>query len=248
MAWRFLVLLLTGWIPALVRGTPIDYTGDVFPEEIGWERVGTFDADRWLDNGWLYQHVQLGDWAPPPGGEQDFYQRALADFAGERFFIEWRVVTDAPATEIDGVGGSSLSASGGGILYHLTIASDRVRLIRGVQYPVVWVDSQPDTAHTYRLEVDGAADFRWFIDTQLITSGVPEGEFPNPAAFLTWGAKYHLSESTNSWDYVMFGAIPEPGTGVLLLGGAGLLLVRTRSPRSRTNHRPIPRCPPRAQN
>lgn len=212
--------------PQAASADVVSYEGDVFPEDQGWERLGTFDADRWLVDGWLVQEVDLGVWDPLPGGEQDYYRGLIPQFAGAPFFIEWRVVTDAPRTEIDGVGGSALAVAGGSVMYHFTIAADQVRLVRGVPFDNIWVDIEPQVEHTYRLEVNRNVNFEWFIDGELIISEIPEDDFPTADARITWGASMWLTPSRNEWDYVRFGTIPEPATFLLLLGGAGLVLRR----------------------
>ena len=213
-------------LAAGARADIVRYEGETFPEELGWDRVGTFDADRWLQDGWLYQAVDLGIYAPPPAGEQDDYEYALAQFSGAPFFVDWRVQTAARRSEIDGVGGAALILAGGGVLYDFTIAEDTVRLLRGIQFDPVWLNIEPNVPHTYRLEIDGERNFEWFIDGELVISDVPEGDFPNAAGILSWGARFWLSDSTTRWDYIRYGAIPEPGTGLLLLSTAGLFLFR----------------------
>ena len=102
-------------LPAAALGDVVAFEGGDFPEdtEPAWQRFGTFDAERWISNGWFYQNVDLGDWAPPPGGEQDGYERSLGDFIGENeFFIEWRMETDGENSEIPGVAPAALVATG----------------------------------------------------------------------------------------------------------------------------------------
>jgi len=209
-------------------GQVITYNGDVFPESVGWERVGTFDADRSLVDGQLVIDVDLGVWDPLPGGEQDFYKRSIAEFAGEPFFLEWRCVTNAPNTEIGGVGGSAINAWGTGVANHFTITGDRVRLIRDNFLPIVFVDIDPAVSHTYRLEYYRDESYFWYIDGEIVDSGVPEGDFPNPNSRIIWGSSMWQTPSTNQWDYIRYGVIPEPGTLLLLIPGAAFLVWRGR--------------------
>jgi len=82
--------------------------------------------------------------------------------------------------------------------------------------------------HTCRLEVYGTEYFESSIDSVVMDAGLPEDTFPTADALLGFGARYYLSPHTSRWDYVRFGTIPEPGTGVLLLVGAGWALGRRR--------------------
>jgi len=209
----------------------VAYEGDAFPEAVGWTRVGTMDADRSLDNGWFVQSVDLGVWAPLPGGEQDQYNRSLAEFAGTRgFFAEWRVQTDGPRSEIDGVAPASFVLGGErGISFHFTIAADLVRFLRDINDPIIWVDIDPAVPHTYRFEIYGDEFYRFTIDGSEIVSGVPEGFYPTSDSVIAWRAKSWYEPNTTRWDYIRFGTIVhEPATAAMLLAGAGVLVLCDR--------------------
>ena len=92
--------------------------------------------------------------------------------------------------------------------------------------PNLYYDIQPGVPHTYRLEVYGGDYFEFQIDGVVMDSGEPEAVWPTPDALLSWGTSYYRAESTSEWDYVRFGTIPEPATGLLVLFGAGVLLRR----------------------
>jgi hypothetical protein len=120
-----------------------------------------------------------------------------------------------------------LSAFGNGNAnYHFTITEDLVRVIRDNQLPIVYVDIAPGVPHTYRLELHWDELYAWFVDDQLIDSGTPFGLYPRPDSRIIWGARYYLNEHTTRWDYVRYGTIPEPGTGVLFLVALGLTAAR----------------------
>ena len=211
-----LVSLLT--LTTLAYGKVETYEANVLPEQADWERVGSFDTDRWIDDGWFFQHVELGVWGPPPIGEADFCRRPIPEFAGERvFFVEWRVETDAPSSDIDPrVNGTPvvLSASGdGNALYHFTITDGRVRMLRDTTLPLVYVDVAPSVPHTYRLELYWDELYAWYIDGELIDTGIPYGEYPRTDSRITWGAQYYLQEHTTRWDYVRYGRIPVDASG-----------------------------------
>jgi hypothetical protein len=193
----------------------ITYEGDTFPEdhEDPWERTGTLDADRSLRGGWLIIDVDLGDWEPPPGGEQDFYKRWGPKSPGEPFFVEWRCISDAPNTEIPGTGGSVLNAVGFNVINHFTITEDKVRIWRGNTVPFVFVDIESGVPHTYRVEHYADQLYIYYIDGEIVDSGIPRGGFPNASARIIWGSKMWWTPSTNEWDYVRYGTIPEAGSG-----------------------------------
>ncbi len=206
--------LITVFLVAGVVGAQVaTYEGNVFPEEEDWLRVGTFDADRTLVDGSLVISVDLGVWEPLPGGEQDFYKRWIPEFVGPSFFVQWRCMTDAPQSEIPGVGGSAINSVGGGVSYHFTITQDQVRFRRDNSIPFVFVDLEPGIFHTYRVESYAEDLYVLYIDGVVFDSGVPEGAFPNADARIIWGAKMYMTPSTNHWDYVRYGTIPEPGSG-----------------------------------
>lgn len=173
------------------------YEGDMRPETVGWERVGTLDADRWIERGWFFQSVQLGAWAPPPFGEFDGYQRSLGDFDGaERFFIEWRVATDVPSTDLEGTPAGLSAAGTAAANYHFTITADQVRVIRDNLLPIIFVDIAPDVPHRYRLELYANESYWCYVDGEIIDSGVPEGRYPNPDSVIIWWARFFETEHT----------------------------------------------------
>ncbi len=190
------------------------YECDVFPENADppWERAGTFDADRWVDAGWFYHFVELGIWGPPPIGENDVYRHYISTYAGEEaFFIQWEVESGAPPSDIDpDVNGTPcvLAAYGNGNAnYHFTITNGRVRVIRNSHLPVVYVDIEPDEPHTYRLELYWDEVYAWYIDGELIDSGLPYGLYPREDSKIIWGSRYYLAEHTTRWNYVRYGRI-----------------------------------------
>ena len=193
----------------------VTYEGDNFPEKLGWGRITFLDCDRSLESGSFVQVCELGE-APGPLGETDFYQRSIAEFAGApTFFIEWRVETDAPSILLD----SSfipvvLSASGSSFaIYHVTITDERVQFLRDTFIPLVFTDVERGALHVYRVELYGEEQYAWYIDGQLIDSGIPIGPYPSAESVITWGARHHTFPNTTRWDYIRYGAIPLDGSG-----------------------------------
>lgn len=177
--------------------------------------LGTLDANRWLEEGWFYQNVDLGVWAPPPGGEQDTYQRSLAPFIGEdTFFIEWRMHTDGDSTEIGGVAPASLvTGTSAGVSYHFTIARDQARFIRDNSLRIVFANIDPDVPHTHRRALYGAQSYLWYTDGVLVDSGTPEGAFPTSDVVLSWRAKSWYLNNMVWWEYIRYGTIPVDASG-----------------------------------
>ena len=193
----------------------VAYEGDVFPESTGWTRLGTFDAERWLDGGVFSQRVDLGVWVPGPIGETDVYRTPLADFSGvDAFFVEWRVETDAPGSILDVSGTPVVVSAFGNIAnYHVSITNDRVLFNRSNFLPLVYVNIEPGMPHAYRLELFGDTSYSLSLNGRIVDAGIPEGRFTNPESFVLWGVQRHTFDATTHWDYIRFGAIPQDGSG-----------------------------------
>jgi len=208
-----LVVLLAA---ATARGGVFSYESGSLPLESGWQLLSEFcNPQEWLLDGCLFHHVDSCPGVPAPGGQQIGYTRSLADFDGEtQFFVEWRVMTDGPKSEFTGVSPASVSAwSFGDVNYLFVIARDQAKLNRDNFLPIVFVDIEPDVPHTYRLELYGDAVYIWFIDGQVVDSGVPEGPYPSFFPAMNWRTKSWLFPNTTQWDYIRYGTIPQPGSG-----------------------------------
>ncbi|MBU0718818.1 MAG: PEP-CTERM sorting domain-containing protein [Planctomycetes bacterium] len=217
-------LLLVALFSTVATGASVTYDGDVFPEDVGWERVGSGYVLRTLEAGFL---VQVGEEI----GFLDGYRRSLTDFVGgETFFIEWRVETDAPSSLLDVSGTPVVVVLGGSgaAFYHTTITDSRVQLYRDTGIPLVYVDIEAGIPHTYRVELQGTASYAWYIDGELVDSGVPEGPYPTTDPQVIWSIRHYEIGNTTRWDYLKYGEIPEPGTVVLLLAGAACIAWRHR--------------------
>ncbi|MFQ5424299.1 MAG: hypothetical protein ACE5F9_10010, partial [Phycisphaerae bacterium] len=185
-------------------------------DQSGWNLLQLWcDPTQWLAGGWFFQHVELCNGFPPPGGQTAAYRRSLAEFIGEQeFFIEWRVQTDADRSEIPWGGGVSFSVwSNGPVNYRFTIASDRAELNRDNLLPIILVDIEPGVPHTYRLELHADALYEWYIDGQLVDFGLPEGAYPSVNPNINMVAKAAFLENTSQWDYARWGTLPQPGSG-----------------------------------
>ena len=190
------------------------YEANVFPEDVGWERDGTLDADRLLHGGLLRIDVDLGIWEPLPFGENDAYRKFdIVKFIGEPFYTAWRCKTDAPNSEIEGTAGSGLNVGGQSVINHFTISEDRVRIWRGNSVPFVFVDVEPKVFHTYRIETRPDQTYTHYIDSEVVDEGDLLAPFPNSSARMIWWSGMYLTPNRNEWDYVRYGTIAADGSG-----------------------------------
>lgn len=210
---RSLISLILVWATAGASGPW--YEGNEFPDDVGWLRQGSFTAERELIDGWFLQHIE--GWYDPPvmnGGDHDSYLSDISEYEGVPFFAEWRMMSDAPAEEVDHHNGAALMVMvGGPVTYHFNMANGLARIIRGIQFTDLYFIVHPEVPHTYRLEVFGAEWFDFYIDGVLAAADIPEGTFPTPDARMSFGGRYHLAGHTTRWDYVRWGDIPVDGSG-----------------------------------
>jgi len=194
----------------------VAYEGNDWPENVGWIRASFCNPPRTLIDDWLQQRVGPCPGDPLPGGQQESFRRGLGEFVGyASVFLEWRMVTDGPSSEIIGVAPASIVMAGNfGTNYHFTIARDQVRMIRDNLLPILYEPLSPDLPHTIRLELRTDASYALYVDSRVVEEGVPEGPFPqNDSAVISFRAKCWYEPSNTSWDYVRFGVIPDDASG-----------------------------------
>jgi hypothetical protein len=199
-----------------VFGDVFSYEGDSFPTEAGWEVVQNYcDPEEWVADGRFWQHVDICEGDPPPGGQESSYERLLLEYVGaESFFVEWKMETDGDRSQIIYAAPATFTVwSSGSVDYRFTIARDLVKLNRDNTLPIVLVEIEPGVPHIYRLELESDTWYRWYIDHIIVDEGVPEGPYPSYTPGITFRAKYYSSESTAQWDYMRWGDTPTPGTG-----------------------------------
>ncbi|MCH8250886.1 MAG: hypothetical protein IID36_00385, partial [Planctomycetes bacterium] len=161
-------------------------------------------------DGWLFQNSELVDEGPVIFGEDDIYRRdipELADDAVDNFFLEWAVETDGPQA-FGAVAPCAMVAGGiSGVLYHFTIAKDKVQLKRDSQIPLLFFDIEPDVPHTYRLELQPGT-YTVYIDGEVVDAGVSEGPYPTADSAIVFGARAAIEASVTRWNFVRLGLIP----------------------------------------
>lgn len=197
-------------------GAVDSFEGDAFPEEQGWLRQWICEPEKWIEDGWLVQQVTACEGIPPPGAETEVFRRFLDDFLGSNtFFVEWRLETDGPSSEISGVAPASLVLGGySDTFYHFTIATDQIRFIRDNLLPILFFDVTPGLSHTLRLELVGSSLYTFYIDGDVVDTGFPEGAYLTMEGDnIVWGARSWYAESMTRWDYVRFGTIPLDSSG-----------------------------------
>ncbi|MFH1416749.1 MAG: hypothetical protein ABII12_00465 [Planctomycetota bacterium] len=199
-----------------VLGDVFSYEGNSFPEDAEWNVVQLVcEPERWLEDGWFVQYVELCPGYPPPGGKEGTYRRPLEEYVGaQTFFVEWRMETDGDRSELPWGGPSNFAAgSNGPVNYRFSISQDMMDLNRDNTLPIVPVEFEAGVPHTHRLELYGDELYVWFLDGEIVDSGVPEGAFPSFNPRITWSSKAAWLPNTTRWDYIRYGAIPEDGSG-----------------------------------
>ncbi|MHC4065772.1 MAG: hypothetical protein ACYSUI_14920 [Planctomycetota bacterium] len=204
------VLVAAGHVSADV----VSYEATSFPGP-EWDRGRDCTPERWIEEGWLYQHLAPGECWAPPAGDREWYTRLIPEFDGvATFFVEWRLEADGDRSEITWGAPSALAAGSlGPVAYTFFIARDQAKLNRDNTLPIIYVDIEAGVPHTHRLELYGPDLYVWYIDGQVADSGVPEGSYPSNTPRITWGAKSAFLEATVKWDYVRYGTIPQPASG-----------------------------------
>lgn len=170
-------------------------------------------ATTWTEAGWYYQQLDFED-CPPPGGDRDAYRRSLVPFNGSiSFFTEFRVATDGDRSGIPyGVPIVLVLGNSYGLAYHITIARDLIQFYRDPFLPILLVEIEPGSSHTYRLELY-ADYYLFYIDGYLIAEDIPEGSFPAQDAEIVWQGYSWDSSVENAWDYIRYGVPPADGSG-----------------------------------
>ncbi len=219
-AWPLTAVILVAGLGVPAPAQVITYEGNVFPEQAGWQRLRSA-PERNLEDGWLIE------WLPRPA--QDFYRYNIGGMTSlvGRFFVEWRAVTDNPSWLIDEWQVPAVVSAAGreASLYHTVMTESAAVLLRDLVIPRVIVPVSIGIPHVYRVEVF-PDEYIWYIDGVATDSGIPEGPYPDPNAFLGWGAEVTYDgapPATTAWDFVRVGRIPDDASGDYNSDGAGTL-------------------------
>jgi hypothetical protein len=199
--------------PAIAQVFTSEFVSDPVSER--WDLNQQYCApELWVEEGWYHQQL---DHDACPGGSQgghDSYSRSLGLQNDTReFFVEFRVQTDGSRSEIP-YGAPTLLAMGNnaGVVYHVTVSRDLVKFLRDVDLPIWFIEIDPETAHTYRLELY-LDSYRFYIDSFPIDEGNPRGPFPAFDSVIMWRGKSAYLACENAWDYIRYGVTPVDGSG-----------------------------------
>ena len=180
--------LIATWLtataaPLLAEVFSSEFVSDPVAE--GWElSVQSCEAETWNADGWYHQALSF-EACPPDGEGRDSYRRSLESFNGtSQFFVEFRIETDGDQSEIP-FGAPALVAfsNSAGVLYHITVASDRIQFLRAAHLPILFIEIEPGVPHTFRIQLRPER-YAFYIDGDLIDEGVPRARFRRrPRAF-----------------------------------------------------------------
>lgn len=218
------VFLLTGAGERARAGYWVDYEAStgLYAEQAGWTRhySSTYGgALRYFDNGSLVIDSRADQ------GIYDFAEmdRLIDPGPGETFVAEWRVRVDAhQGQHFDQAIG--FARDGYGTLefghYPDRVASDR----EGWSVAIA-----PGEFHTYRIMSSDMIHYGLWIDDTYVRDGAWYLNSLNHSS-VGWGdvGQFGAVTSMGRWNYVRFGAIPEPGTALLTLIGAACCVGRRR--------------------
>ena len=164
------------------------YECDSSPPDAGWTLLQVVcEPEQWTEDGSLIQEVPLcNNQENPNWSTRIDHGRDIENLEGvSSWFAEWRVTTTGIREElIYGAPALLVVFDGNALLYHFTIADDRVRFIRqlGVN-PTLYFDIEPLVPHIFRVELYGrdlGNSFVVYIDGEIVDSGAAEGPLLNP--------------------------------------------------------------------
>jgi hypothetical protein len=208
-----LVMIALSAVP--LRGQVFSWEANSFPNDAGWEQVSQFcEPETWIEDGWYVQDVDMDACPDETEGAADSYRRYLLEFLGTpTFFVEWEVEGDGDQSEIIGGAPAALAVfNSHGIAYTFFIARDLAKLNRDNLLPEIHVEIEPGIAHLHRLELYGPDLYVWYIDGEVVDSGVPEGQFPADNARITFRGKSWHMPNVIRWNYIRYG-VPSTSPG-----------------------------------
>lgn len=198
----------------------VAYEGDDFPENVGWTRYnfGVGPAERSITDGVFTIDSRASFQI------SDFYQidRQLNPSPGEHFIAEWRlrILSNEPATIGDA--GVVIARDGEGTLA-FQIGVDRITSSReNWSHPI-----DPLIFHTYRLESADMVQYQLWIDSSPVHTGTWDLNSLN-ASFFNFGDGVRGARSLQEWDFVRFGVVPEPNSGLACATGLSVFVMTKR--------------------
>ncbi len=204
----FLVAALgTLVVPAGADEYWIAYEGNDFPEYEGWHRISYGEPQRWIEDGALViDTLESVSWV-------DFYRwylnGTLDPDPAEHFIMQWRMrINELIGSRDPGVGVRADTKQAVGFSFD----NDS---IWSVFEDDVEADFEPGVFHEFEFRSADMLFYELYIDGELRI----EGSFwlSLDSSRVGWGDTVQGGASQVEWDYVRFGVIPEPTTGVLFL-------------------------------
>jgi hypothetical protein len=214
MKWVAVLGLLLG-AGLVARADPywVEYDGLDYPENEGWERSYGDEqgphhggAVRTIEDGVLVvdslRHDQIFD----------YYEidRLINPEPGELFVAEWRLRVDEPSDFGDAGVVIARDAPPGKVAVDFGTDGVEVRGAGEIALPVA-----PGAFHTYRFESTDMVAFDFLVDGQLAYQGRFE-DFTLLESFVNFGDGVQGLRSLSEWDYVAFGVVREPASGLML--------------------------------
>lgn len=181
-----------------------------FPEEVGWTRawgdaVGPHHggAERSIEDGAFVLDSLASDQI------YDFYHidRSIDPGPGETFIAEWRLAVEGTSGPHPWDVGVTIARDSPPGYVGIRVSSDTVRI---ESLPAVYVPLPPGGFHTHRVESQDMVHFTYAIDGEQVYSGLFE-DITLLKSFVAFGDDAQgATPSLSRWEYLRFGAIPEP--------------------------------------
>jgi hypothetical protein len=214
------------WLtPFVIASCAARLLGDVVTSEFfshptkeGWTLLGQQgDVTTWVFDGIYFQDFPH-NCPPGPVCDLEAMRMSIESFNGRpRWFYEYRCSATSDHTEIPAAAPTVLAIGNfAGNNYHVTLASDKVKLSGDADLPILFLNVQPDVPHTIRLELFNdppPAMFHWYVDSVLVLEGLADSPFPDFDSRITWQGETWMQPTLNAWYYIRYGDIPTDATG-----------------------------------
>jgi hypothetical protein len=196
------------------------WEGETYPEDDGWThytRAG--GAQRSLaDDAMILDGMSSSQIV-----DEYYISRPLVPSVGELFRLDWRLRVDEEVGFTDP--GMFVDAQQTGEVMFGYREDAIYSTLEGV-----WIEIAPGVFHQYSLQSSDMLSYYLYIDGELARVG--SFSPPTPLSGVCWGDVTEGARSRSTWDYVRFGIVPEPATGLacglVWLAAIGLRARRTR--------------------